>query len=608
MKITEWMKLFLEQFDADKSQYILEKIYENDRWFDYKSFNKTAQVCFDYMKEIGLEEVALTPLRADGKTVYGDWGLPKAWDVNHAVLTMLEDGKKTVIADRMQNPCTISIGSASSPAGGVTAELMAVEADEADTPAIKGKLLLTTKAAQTLVQAARKHGAAGIISDFFPLYPGVRDSRAQMHETVRWDNNFIAPASGEGLFAFNITPDTGGMLRTKLAAGKVTLHADVSVDVYDGECSTISGAILGSEPEAKEIMLYGHLYEHGAHDNASGCALFLELMRVAAALVKEGKIERPKHTIRVVMGYECTGSTGWLVENAKEAERTMCGIVADMVGTEKIDNSVMTVRMNPLSNYSFIDSALVKANEVYRDTFDPSYNWIITKFQIASDNMIGDPSWGIPMTAMISEPALSYHSSMDTPDRIEKPIMKRNGALLGGLVLAIAQAGAEESEWLLDSVNNDIDTLVAGGKTEVYRYIMESARVNSAALLKEVCGDALCDCAMAKVKAPAKPAILLNPAGVPCEQAKIVPKRLVKGCLTFAGKPELGNSEWSPAWNTKLHFPLFWADGTRNLWEIAVLASAEVGQEDKIAENFAKIYSFFSFLEKHKYMSFEVNA
>jgi len=612
MKINDWMALFAEHFDADKSQYILEKIYENDRWFDFAAFNRTAKVCADYMKEIELEEVELTPLKADGKAAYGDWTLPKAWDVHNAVLTLVEGDAKTIVADYKAVPCALSIGSASSPKGGVSAELMAVEADEADTPAIAGKLLLTSKPAQTLVAAAKKHGAAGIISDFFPLYPGVRNTREEMHATTRWDNNFIQPINDTHLFAFNITPDMGDMLRVKLAqgAGAVTMHADVSTTFYDGVCNTVSGAILGSEPDAKEIFLYGHLYEEGAHDNASGCALFLEQLRVVMKLIQEGKLARPKHTIRLIMGYECVGSTGYLVNHEKEAERMLCGIVADMIGTEKIDNSTMTLRVDPLSNYTFLDGALKKVNEDYRRAYEPDYKWIVTKFQIASDNMIADPMWGIPTTGMISEPALSYHSSMDTPDRIEKPIMKRNGIILGALMMAIAQGGAEEGDWMLAGANEDIDALVAeAGVSEVYRYIMGCARVNAGKLVAEVCGDKLSAAAKVAIDAaqyPAKPAILTKPEGVCAEAASLVPTRLVKGCLTFASAPELAGSKWSPAWNTELHFPLFWADGTRNLWEIAVLFSAEVEQEDKVAENFAWIHEFFTFLEQHKYITYEV--
>jgi len=609
MTIKDWMALFAEHFDADKSQYILEKIYENDRWFDFAAFNRTAKVCYDYMQAIGLEEVELTPLRADGKTAYGDWTLPQAWDVHDATLVMLEEGTETVVADYKAVPCALSIGSAATPAEGYTAELLAIEAEDADTPAIKGKLLFTAKPAQTLVEAAKKHGALGIISDFFPLYPGVRDTREQMRTATRWDNNFIQPINDTGLFAFNITPDMGDMLRERLAQGKVVMCAKVDTTFYDGECQTVSGAILGSDPNAGEIFLNGHLYEEGAHDNASGCALFMEVLRVAAALIKEGKLTRPKHTIRLIMGYECVGSTGYLVTHGKEAERMLCGLVADMIGTEKIDNSTMTLRMDPLSNYTMTDGALKQINEDYRQAYEPDYNWIITKFQIASDNMIADPMWGIPTIGMISEPALSYHSSMDTPDRIEKPIMLRNGIILGALAFALASGGTEEGDWLTASMMADMEAMAAKPDgTELYHYIMANAQANAAELIQKLCAGALsaqAKASLAALQRPEKPAVLTRPVGVPLDAAALVPKRITKGCLTFASAPEL-LAEWQPAWNTRMHTALFWADGVRNMWEIASLFAAEVNQEDKIVEHFEWIHAFMVFLEKHKYICYEV--
>ena len=608
MTIQSYMALLAEHFDADKSQWILEKIYENDRWFDFAAFNRTAKVCFDYMKEIGLEDVELTPLRADGKAAYGDWTLPRAWDVNGAKLVLLADGAETTVADYHAVPCALSIGSAPTPKEGCTTELIAIEADAADTPEIAGKLLLTTKPAQTLVEAAKKHGALGIVSDFFPLYPGVRDTREQMHKTTRWDNNFIQPINDTGLFAFNITPDMGDMLRARLAQGKVTMRATVDTVFYDGECQTVSGAILGSDPNAKELFLYGHLYEEGAHDNASGCALFMELLRVVTALIKEGKLARPKHTIRLIMGYECVGSTGWLVTHETEAANMLCGLVADMIGTEKIDNSTMTLRMDPLSNYTVMDGALKQINEDYRRAYEPDYKWIITPFQIASDNMIADPMWQIPTVGMISEPALSYHSSMDTPDRIEKPIMRRNGIILGALTLALATGGADESDWLLDAALHDITTLAnTAGKSELYRGIMANAMVDAAALVQAVCGGDLSQDAAKRIAAIQCPAIKIPPipSGVDKNTATIVVRRVVKGCLTFASAPAL-MTEWQPAWNDGLNMPLFWMDGVRTLWEAAALYAAEVNREAETVELFGKIHDFCVFLEKHKYISFEV--
>ena len=75
-----------KEFDTKFCLDVLASIWENDRWFDFKSFEKTALYCRDVMNEAGLEEVELLPLRCDGETKYGDWLMPRAWDVESASL------------------------------------------------------------------------------------------------------------------------------------------------------------------------------------------------------------------------------------------------------------------------------------------------------------------------------------------------------------------------------------------------------------------------------------------------------------------------------------------------------------------------------------------
>src|SRR5690554_5786843 len=75
-----------EYFDENRCYSHIENIYENDRWFDFKHFKKTAEYCLEQMKKAGLSEVEMLPLRADGKTPYGDWVIPRAWDAEEAVL------------------------------------------------------------------------------------------------------------------------------------------------------------------------------------------------------------------------------------------------------------------------------------------------------------------------------------------------------------------------------------------------------------------------------------------------------------------------------------------------------------------------------------------
>ena len=51
--------------------------------------------------------------------------------------------------------------------------------------------------------------------------------------------------------------------------------------------------------------------------------------------------------------------------------------------------------------------------------------------------------------------------------------------------------------------------------------------------------------------------------------------RLMNGCMTLDKvDPETGRT-FETAWNTRLHRPLYWADGKKTVWEIACLCAME---------------------------------
>ena len=68
----------------------------------------------------------LLPLKADGKTAYGDWVIPKAWDAASATLRMGDKNGK-ILADYKAIPCSLIQYSASIPNSGVEADVVLVD-------------------------------------------------------------------------------------------------------------------------------------------------------------------------------------------------------------------------------------------------------------------------------------------------------------------------------------------------------------------------------------------------------------------------------------------------------------------------------------------------
>ena len=554
MNTKNLLEIFKNLFDPDKCTEFLQTIHANDRLFSFDAFERTARNCYEFMKDTGLDDVEMLPVKADGKTPYGDWVIPQAWNAESAVLRT-PDG--VVLADYNQVPCSLAMYSA---AANVTAEATIVD-DDSDAD-VSGKIIVTSKPVGQLVDFAVKNGAVGIVSDFIPLYKGVRDNVNDMPDVSRWDNSSFG-GGNKGLFGFSLSPANGEKLRAMIRQGKSTLHAEVKTKTYDGVCYTVSGKIKGESENS--LNIYGHLYEPGANDNSSGCAVILELARCINKAVNDGVLPRPRLTLNFVMGWECTGSIAWF--EAKE-RNSVGGFVADMVGTDTIDNSHMCIWHAPMSNISFADYYIENIIETYMNFYGVNFQWENKKFSIGTDNLLADPCFSMPSAAMITEPAFSYHSSLDTPARIQRDVIARNGVIIGVYLFGLAVMTLDEVDEFWQAIAEYINKISFAYKFE----LLKNARHSLKKLFPEW-----------------------------SVEGELIPVRKVSGCLTFDVRADLRDAKWQPAWNNQLNLPLFWADGKRSLWEIMVLSAAEVGES--FDNQWKLVYEYFTFLKDNGYIS-----
>ncbi len=120
-------------------------------------------------------------------------------------------------------------------------------------------------------------------------------------------------------FAFQIPPREGEFLKRRLQAGeRITVNAKV-------ESAT-----------RPYIIFSAHLFEgyvkQGGNDNISGSAAVVEIGRTLHALISEGRLPRPRRTIRFLIGPEFSGTGPWVKANKALMEKTLCNINLDMVG------------------------------------------------------------------------------------------------------------------------------------------------------------------------------------------------------------------------------------------------------------------------------------
>ena len=577
-------------FHADRCLDHVTRIWETDHRISYDQFEKTADYCAKAMEAAGLTQIELLPLKADGRTCYNDWRLPQAWKVHHGYLSY-PDGQR--ICDYEKIPCSLSMYSPGTP-GPVEAEVVNV-CGLAEFPAdgsLEGKLLLTDRRASSALADAQKAGAIGVLSCSETLYPGIR-SREDIYDTVLWESLGRQPENP--VFGFKLTPRQADRLKAQLEAGPMRLIADIQTEFYDGVCYTVSGLLEGSEPGLPEVLAYGHLYEPGANDNASGCGALLEIAQCFREAIEQGLLPRPRRSIRFAMGEECGGSMGYTA--AHPDRDTLCAGVFDMVGTEEIDRTLLSLRYDPLANLSFGDPALDLSARLCQEYLGQKKEFQRYPFRLGlgTDNILGDPCFGSPSVALVAAPATSYHSSMDTPDRIQPEILKRNAMILAAWLYGLANADRDTCVLLEEELRQQTEAALSSQPNPRLRQQILEGQQRVLYSMNRICPE------LGREKPREDPPELPEYA---LEWGETVPVRLVRGPLTFAKYPAPAGTPWRPAWSAPLNIPLFWTDGIRNLWQISCQTAFELGEstDEQLKARFKELLDYFTFLEKQGYL------
>jgi hypothetical protein len=282
-----------------------------------------------------------------------------------------------------------------------------------------------------------------------------------------------APAAPSG-FAFQLPVREGDILKRRLLANeKITVRARVESRMETVDLENVVCHIPGTDPAAGEIIFSAHLFEgfqkQGANDNISGSACILEVARVLNTLIAEGRLPRPKRTIRFIWGPEFSGIGEWVKANRDIMERTLCNINMDMVGEWLSKNQayfclMRTTYGNPhyindvMENYyryvgegnreriqNRSTPAVVPVRVVAPSGADEPFAYSIETHYGASDHEVfNDWGVGVPGIMMIAWPDKWYHTSGDTADKADPTQLKRAAAIgaAGAYTVAAADAAA----------------------------------------------------------------------------------------------------------------------------------------------------------------------
>lgn len=416
---------------------------------EYAGTFAEAQYVLNRLKDYGLAEAAI--LRYPGG---------ETWDGVKGELWEMKPGRQKIAS---YTDLTAMLASGSSSAD-VTAELVWVgdgEAKDFEGLEVKDKILVTSGSPGPVHNlGCLGKGAAGVISFASPrpLFDPL---------IIPWGG--LYGRSGATKFAFCLPPREGVILRDRLKRGeKVTVRAVVESKMEKAELQDIVAAIPGTDPNAQEVIVTAHIFEgysmFGANDNSSGSAAVLEAARTLQALVGEGRLPKPKRTIRFLWAPEFSGTIPYVKAEAERMKRTLCDINLDMVG-DRLTRSLafFTVMRTTFGNPHYLNDVMENyyryVGEATRSyvtngmsgvmnrrivaptgSEEPMYYYVGTHFGSSDHEVFNDWSVGVPGVVMNTWPDQWYHTSEDRPDKLDPTQMKRAVIITAAAAYTIAAA------------------------------------------------------------------------------------------------------------------------------------------------------------------------
>jgi len=430
-------------------------------------FREAAKYCEGYLSSLGLE-TKIHEYPADGVTTMWNVVSHEEWSAADASLRIVEPRNKTKTLARFgDNKISLIQRSIPTPSGGVEAEVVALDKGETEEEYsevdVSGKLVLTSGDVERVrCLAVERHGALGIIYDGMRELTPVR-GRMDLPDARQY-TSFWWSGEKKRCFGFVLSPRMGQELRDLLKeeknkGGSVKVHANVQSRLYEGKMEVVSAVAPGIGRE--EVWVLAHLChpQPSANDNASGVAATLEAARLLTSLLRDGRLPKPRRSIRFLLLPEWTGTAAFLSSHEETIPNVVGAINLDMVGqNQDLCRSVWVVEMPPDSSPNFSGVLAVRILRRVIPRFTdltaiaqyPLVRQAVAHFSAASDHgYLNDPSVGIPCSMLIQWPDKFYHTSEDTLDKVDPQSLAVAATVAATYTYFLAHAGLPEAEWLM---------------------------------------------------------------------------------------------------------------------------------------------------------------
>jgi len=230
----------------------------------------------------------------------------------------------------------------------------------------------------------------------------------------------------------------GRMMRLMQHDVDVELEVEVKSSFYSSPGVTnVMGEIPGTDPEVKEevVLLGGHWDSWhggtGAADNASGCIVMMEAMRILKSLGIE-----PRRTIRIALwgGEEqgLHGSRGYVEKYIRDSEGNILEGFDNFAAYFNMDNGSGKFR----GIYVQENDMVVPIFETWFKPFEDMGCSTVTLRNTSGTDHLSFDGMGLPAYQFIQdelEYGRGYHTIMDTYERLVMDDLKHNAVVVAAL-------------------------------------------------------------------------------------------------------------------------------------------------------------------------------
>tara|TARA_Y100000590_G_scaffold190409_2_gene216718 strand:- start:34242 stop:36293 length:2052 start_codon:yes stop_codon:yes gene_type:complete len=455
----ELRDLLHEALSGERAKDHVIQITRHNRIQASRGYRNAAQYVLRQLRRSGFSDknAFVESYPSDGKITYQTWQSPSGWDIDFAELRMVEPYIERIIG---YPEIGMSLMTYSNP-GDLTADLVWVGAGTSDEDYIdkdvKDKFVLATGYGGSVHRlAVLKYGAKAVIC-YLDDYRA-KEFPDMLQYTGMW------PRSEElkqVTFGFNLTNRQGEKLKSILDSGeKVSLHGvarGTGLEPYFMD--VVVATITGSHNAEEELIFSAHLDhpKESANDNASGSAALLDIAHSLHNLIAEGRLPRPKRTLRFLWVPEWYGTMAYIDKHPEmvgpaRGGKTFANFNLDMVGENlellhskliltRVPDSVPSVLNDVIADMALmVDGMNIRTPRGSQSAF----NYRITPYSGGSDHMMFIDR-DIPGLMFTHSPDYTHHTSEDTPDKVDPVELERCEIIAAASALYLTNLDTEEA-------------------------------------------------------------------------------------------------------------------------------------------------------------------